>query len=145
MAVVQTSNQQHAGNVALAATGVAILTLLPVAAHQLGFLHHLPDPPSQHFASDEITESKAAHPLGIPDSLLGLVSYSATFTLLLAARRFRIARPLLKVKLSADAAAATGNSIRQVVSFGKLCSWCTGTAIATAAVVHFGRKSLEES
>ena len=137
-----TPDQRHDNNLALAATGVALLTLLPVAAHQLGFLDHLPDPPSEVFASDLITESKAAHPLGIPDSLLGLASYATTFALLLAARRVRLARPLLRAKLAADASAAAANSVRQVVTFRKLCSWCTGTALATAAIVHYGRKSL---
>ncbi len=60
-------------NIALiTATSAAILTLIPVTAHQLGRLSHLPDPPSAIFASDDITESSAAHPLGIPDGLLGL-------------------------------------------------------------------------
>ncbi len=140
--MVLTPEQQKANNVALAATGLALLTLLPVGAHQLGFLGHLPDPPGPLFASDTITESSTAHPLGIPDSLLGLASYAATFALLLAARRVRLAHPLLKAKLAADASVATANSVRQVVEFHRLCSWCTGTALATAAVVYYGRKSL---
>jgi hypothetical protein len=53
------------------AASAALVTLLPAAAHQLGCLTHLPDPPGEFFASDRITESKAAHPLGIPDGLLG--------------------------------------------------------------------------
>jgi uncharacterized membrane protein len=92
----------------------AIATLLPVAAHQLGLLNHLPDPPSRIFASDHVTESKAAHPLGIPDSLLGLGSYGVTLTLAL---------------LAAD-------------SFRKLCSWCTGTAACTAITLFAARKLL---
>ena len=137
-----TLKQRQANNAALAATGIALLTLLPVAAHQLGGLEHLPDPPGPLFDSDTITESKIAHPLGVPDGLLGLASYAATLTLLLVSRRTRLVHPLLKAKLAIDASAATANSVRQVVTFRRLCSWCTGTALATAAIVHFGRKSL---
>jgi uncharacterized membrane protein len=138
------SDQRAALNAATAACAVAMLTLLPVAAHQLGLLDHLPDPPSDLFDSDRITESKAAHPLGIPDSLLGLGSYAATLALLLASRRVRIARQLLRAKLTADSSAAAFNAVRQIVKFRRLCSWCTGTAIATAAVVHYGRKALRD-
>ena len=140
--MVLTPEQRSANTAALAVTGVALLTLVPVAAHQLGILDHLPDPPSAMFASDAITESKTAHPLGIPDSLLGLASYATTFALLLAARHIRLTHPLLKAKLAADASAAGFNAVRQVVKFRRLCSWCTGTALATAAIVHCGRKSL---
>jgi len=129
-------------NAATVACAVAVLTLVPVAAHQLGLLDHLPDPPSGLFDSDRITESKTAHPLGIPDSVLGLGSYAATLALLLASRRLRIARPLLHAKLAADSSAAAFNVVRQVVKFRRLCSWCTGTAIATAAMVYYGRKAL---
>jgi uncharacterized membrane protein len=134
--------QLHDNKAALLATGAALLTLLPVAAHQLGLLDHLPDPPGSCFASDEITESRAAHPLGIPDSLLGIGSYGITLGLLWAARQTRLVHPLVRAKLGADAAAAAANSVRQVVNFRRLCSWCTGTALATAALVHYGRKSL---
>ena len=65
----------------VAATSVALLTLVPLVAHQLGLLGHLPDPPWRVFASDHITESRAAHPFGIPDSLLGVGSYSLTLNL----------------------------------------------------------------
>ncbi len=141
--MVLTPEQRGASNAALVSTGAALLTLLPIAAHQLGFLDHLPDPRGAIFDSDTITESRTAHPLGIPDSLLGLASYATTFALLLAARRSRFAGILLKHKLTVDASAASANSIRQVIRFRRLCSWCTGTALATIAVVHFGRKSLD--
>jgi hypothetical protein len=65
----------------IAATSAAMITLLPVAAHQLGLLEHLPDPPFWIFDSDRITDSKSAHPLGVPDSALGLGSYGVTLAL----------------------------------------------------------------
>jgi uncharacterized membrane protein len=138
-------DRRLSGHLAAISCGVALASLLPVAAHQLGMLEHLPDPPGRLFDSDGITESPAAHPLGIPDSVLGIASYSATLALLYAARR-RAPLPsaLLKWKLGLDASAASANSVRQVVKFRRVCSWCTATAIATAAMVHFGRKALRD-
>lgn len=128
----------------LMATTSAVATLIPVVAHQLGALASLPDPPSSLFASNRITESKAAHPLGIPDGLLGLGSYGVTLALALLARRHPSTRKLLALKLVADGSLAGFNVLRQVISFGKLCSWCTGTAICTAAMVIAGRKVIAE-
>jgi uncharacterized membrane protein len=138
----QTSVRIHP--VLLAASAAAILTLIPVAAHQLGYLDHLPDPPGELFASDQITMSKAAHPFGVPDSLLGLGSYGVTLSLTLLARKQPKARTLLALKLAADGALASFNSIRQVVSFRKLCSWCTATALCTAVMVYAGRDLIAE-
>lgn len=122
----------------------ALGTLVPIALYQGGVLEHLPDPPGEIFNSDRITSSKTAHPLGIPDAYLGLASYSATLTLVLLARRSPGARKLLGLKLAGDAGVATFNVIRQVVSFGKLCSWCTGTALATAVMVYGGRGEIRD-
>jgi uncharacterized membrane protein len=128
-------NQTTVNPMLIASTAAALLTLLPVAAHQLGGLDHLPDPPGAIFASDEITASKAAHPLGVPDSLPGLASYSLTLTLALLAPSKPKLRKLLALKLIADGTLAGVNMVRQIVTFGKLCSWCTGTALCTAAML----------
>ena len=121
---------------------LALGTLVPVALYQSGLVDHLPDPPGDWFDSDAITSSKAAHPFGIPDSFPGLVSYGTTLGLLLASRQSKVAERLLGVKLAGDAAFAGFNVVRQVVSFRKLCSWCTGTALATALVVYGGRNAI---
>lgn len=136
--------KQDASGLLLAATSSALLTLLPVAAHQLGLLKHLPDPPGAIFASDTITESKTAHPLGVPDSLLGLGSYSLTLCLAILGRSQPKARPLLAAKLVADGSLATFNVVRQIVSFRKICSWCTGTAVCTAVMVYAGRTLIRD-
>ena len=117
---------------------IAIATLLPVAAYQLGWVKHLSDPPGDLWDSDRITGSRTAHPLGIPDALLGLASYGASLGLLIAAPRSDTARLLLPWKLGLDGAAAAFNAGRQVVKFGKMCSWCTGTGLATAGMVCLG-------
>lgn len=124
----------------------ALATLVPVALHQLGALSHLPDPPGRLFDSDRITESAMAHPFGVPDSLPGIASYSATLALILMSGRYSTARKLLAAKLVADGGAAAFNVVRQVVHFRRLCSWCTGTALMTAAMVFCGRRlSAEEA
>lgn len=126
--------------VTLSATSVAIVSLLPIALYQCHLINHLPDPPSSYFNSDGITASKSAHPFGIPDSLLGLVSYGTTLALTFAVRRSRTGPTLLRAKLLVDGGLAAINVCRQVFSFRKLCSWCTATALATAILVVAGRR-----
>ncbi|MGB9029433.1 MAG: vitamin K epoxide reductase family protein [Acidobacteriaceae bacterium] len=127
-----------------AATCAAIATLIPVAAHQLGAIDHLPDPPGSFFASDRITESSAAHPLGVPDALPGLGSYAVTLALATTAPNSPRARRLLAFKLPLDGALAGFNLARQVVSFRKICSWCTATALCTALMVFAGRQVIAQ-
>jgi uncharacterized membrane protein len=126
------------------ACGAALASLVPVVLHQLGAVAHLPDPPGKIFDSDGITESKAAHPFGVPDGLLGMGSYAATLTLLVVARRQPKARPLLAMKLAGDAAFAGFNVARQLVQFRRICSWCTVTALATGVMVCAGRNVLKD-
>jgi uncharacterized membrane protein len=135
------SSDLAASNTAIAATAGAILSLLPVAAHQIGIIKHLPDPPGCIFDSDVITESSMAHPFGVPDALLGLASYGITLGLLAATRHTAYAKPLLRAKLNVDAAAAVTNVVRQVVTFRRICSWCTATVLCTAVIVSCGRRS----
>jgi uncharacterized membrane protein len=124
---------------------MTLATLIPVALFQTGVISSLPDPPSPIFASERITTSKAALPFGVPDGLLGIASFSATLTLALMAKKSPLARKLLGAKLMLDGSAATFNVVRQVVSFGKLCSWCTGTAIAAGVMVYAGRKTVRDT
>lgn len=133
------SHEENSNGLLIAATSAAIVTLLPIAAHQVGLLAHLPDPPSSVFDSDRITDSKDAHPFGIPDSLLGLGSYGITLALVLLARKDPRAKKLLALKLIADGSVAGFNVAKQVVSFRSLCSWCTGTALCTLAMALAGR------
>jgi uncharacterized membrane protein len=124
---------------------VALGTLVPVAMYQTGLLRRLPDPPMRVFDSARITMSKAAHPLGIPDGLLGVASFSATLMLAIVARRHRRARTLLGAKLVVDASAAAFNACRQVFLFGKLCSWCMGTVLSTGVMAYAGRDAIKEA
>jgi uncharacterized membrane protein len=139
------TGSQGGDAVLLGACCVTIATLIPVTLYQTGVLSSLPDPPSRIFDSEAITTSKVAHPLGVPDGVLGLASFGTTLALILAARRSPIAKRLLGAKLTMDAAAGAFNAGRQVVSFGKLCSWCTGTAIAAGMMAYAGRDLIRET
>ncbi|QNI31943.1 vitamin K epoxide reductase family protein [Alloacidobacterium dinghuense] len=142
---VETKANAHQHALLLGACCSALATLVPVALYQTGVLSRLPDPPMSVFDSERITMSKAAHPLGIPDALLGLASFGATLTLAILARRHRTARPLLAAKIVLDASAAAFNAGRQVFSFGKLCSWCTGTAISVGVMAYAGRTTIHDT
>ncbi len=127
---------------AVACCALAIATLVPVALTQLGVINRLPDPPGSLFDSVQIVKSDAAYPLGIPDGLLGIASYAATLTLLLTANPERpVLQRLLRAKLAVDAGMAAKNVRKQVTKMGKICTWCMGTAVATAGVVYFARKA----
>lgn len=129
----------------LAGSSVAIVSLVPVALYQMKTISHLPDPPSEVFNSDAITSSGQAHPFGIPDALIGIASFGTTLALVLASRRSVTARRLLAAKLALDTTAAAFNATRQLVSFGKLCSWCTVTALAASVTAYGGRAVIQES
>jgi uncharacterized membrane protein len=131
--------------IAVAGCCLALGMLVPVALFQGEVSDSLPDPPGELWASERITLSRSAHPLGVPDSYLGLASYATTLGLLLAAEKNRSARQLLGAKLMLDAGLAVVNMARQVVSFRKLCSWCTGTALATGLIVYGGRAAMSET
>ena len=120
-------------------------SLIPVALYQTGIIENLPDPPSRFFNSEMITRSKAAHPFGVPDALLGLASFSSTFVLILIAGRSTRARKLLAVKLTLDTTAAAFNVARQLSSFRRLCSWCTMAAFGAAVTAYGGRKVIKAS
>ena len=81
-----------------------------------------------------------AHPFGIPDALPGIASYGTTLLLIRSAPECSVGRRLLGAKLLLDGGVAAFNATRQLVRFGKLCSWCMGTVAATAVMVYAGRQ-----
>ncbi len=130
--------------IAIAFCCAAITTLVPVVLVQLRVIKRLPDPPGNIFDSKRIVTSKGAYLLGIPDGVLGLGSYSVTLILLIYARPSRpLLRGLLRAKLLLDGTIAARNARRQMKKFGRICSWCMGTAAATAGVIYFARKARE--
>jgi len=129
----------------IVASCVALATLVPVALYQLKLISELPDPPLNVFDSERITMSRTAHPMGVPDGLLGFASFGTTLTLALLANRNRTAKRLLGAKLGMDVSVAAINAVRQVAEFGKLCSWCTGTALSAGVMAYAGRQSIREA
>lgn len=123
----------------------AIATLIPVSLYQLRVLRTLPDPPLALFDSVRITNSKAAHPFGIPDGPLGLASFGITLTLIvLEPKSPNLCKPL-GLKLTADAIAAAANGLRQVIQFRKLCSWCTATSLSAMLMAYVGRQQIRNA
>ncbi len=131
--------------VLLGASCLTVATLIPVLLYQTNVIRSLPDPPSPLFDSDEITKSRMAPPAGIPDSIPGLASFGTTLALVVLAKQSRVARRALGAKLLLDGSAAAFNVSRQVVGFAKLCSWCTGTALAAFVTVYAGHRIIAES
>ena len=133
----------------VAACGVAMSALVPVALFQSGAVRTLPDPSEkyfgQFFASEQITSSKDAHPFGVPDSLLGLVSYGTTLALACSAPRSRFARKALAGKLLLDGSMAAMNTWKQFAKFRRACSWCMVTAASTAVMMAAGRRYLNST
>ena len=126
------------------ATAAALATLVPVALRQFKVIRNLPDPDHHRFNSNRVVTSHKSRILGLPDSVLGLGSYSATLALVLLAPKNPIARKLVGPKLAVDTGMATVNTVRQFTTFGKLCSWCFLTVAATAAMAITGRKHLRD-
>lgn len=126
------------------ATSVALATLVPVALRQYKVIRRLPDPDHHLFNSNRVVTSRKSMYFGIPDSALGLGSYSATLALVLLASKVPAARKLVGPKLAVDTTVAAVNTVRQFTSFGKLCSWCLLTVAATAAMAIAGRKEIRD-
>jgi len=60
---------------------VGLASMTAVSLLQTGVVKHLPDPPLPCFASDKVNLSDDAFPLGIPDGLIGLLSFAANLPL----------------------------------------------------------------
>jgi len=120
----------------------ALAFLVPVLLRQLGAIDELPELPGELFDSNRIVMSKMARPLGIPDAILGLGSYSVTMVLLVSATPSRpVVRGILTAKVLLDGTLAARKARGQIKQFGRVCTWCMGTALATAGMVHFARKA----
>lgn len=98
-----------------------------IALRQLGAVKCLPDPPGSLFDSNKVVMSPQARKLlGIPDAILGLGSYGATFGLAWWDYRHpsRGSSLALSAKAALDVSQALAQSFRQWPEFGCFCSWC---------------------
>lgn len=127
---------------AITCCSAAILLLVPVVLVQSRRMRRLPELPGGIFSSTRIVRSRSAYRFGIPDGLLGLISYSITLALLLAANPSRPGvRTLLRGKLLLDGAMAAHKSRSQLKRFDRICSWCMGVSLATGGMIYFARKA----
>jgi uncharacterized membrane protein len=85
-----------------------------------------------------------AHPFGIPDSLLGMVNYGVTLATALASCESSTLRRALAAKVAFDGGLAATNTVRQIVTFRKVCFWCMGTVASSALTVWIARRLLAE-
>lgn len=106
-----------------------------VSLYQLGVLRHLPDPPLPGFDADRVNGSDEAYPLGIPDALLGLGSFTATAVLAAAGGPSRAGHtPWLPIGLAAKATADAAVAARLTcVQAFKLRAFSLWSLLATAA------------
>jgi uncharacterized membrane protein len=127
-----------------AATGlslVATAALGIVHAYQTGLLTRVPEPRLSVLGADEVDASgEAYHSFGTPDAGLGIVSYGITLALIGAGTEKRAEErpwlPLLSAgKVLADAAGGGYLFAEQVTKHGRVCSWCTLSALASLVTV----------
>ena len=99
----------HRGVVATSLFSVSVLGV--VALFQTGFLKHLPNLKLPHFDAEKVHGSAKAYSIfGIPDSLLGMVSYSVTGSL--AGLEERSPSVLTKVALAGKTGFDLANAVR---------------------------------
>lgn len=127
-----------------AATGLSLLAtaaLGVVHAYQTGLLTRVPEPRLSVFGADEVDASgEAYHSFGTPDAGLGIVSYGITLALIGAGTEKRAQeRPWLPLlvagKVLSDAASGSYLFAEQVTKHGRICSWCTVSALASLVTV----------
>lgn len=110
--------------VALSLAGASNMGL--IAAHQLGIVRHLPDPPIRGFNADRVTTSSAAYPFGIPDATIAVGALALNVVLACAggARRARRS-PWLPVAAAAHAGVqAAAAAVYFTLMPTKVKAWC---------------------
>jgi uncharacterized membrane protein len=96
-----------------------------IALYQTGVLKRLPDPPG--FDSARVITSPEARRFGVPDGLLGLISYGITAALAAAGPS-----KALTAKVTADAAVAAKLTWDEWTKDHAFCFWCLLATAATA-------------
>ncbi len=134
-------NASNADKTAAALTIVSLSTLLLIAAYQTGLIDRLPEPRAKFLAANRIHRSKLAYPyFGIPDSLLGIASYTTTLSLLRASQRARGdshpgARVLAGLKATFDVVSAANLTRKSWVTFRAFSLYSLMIAGATISVL----------
>ena len=116
-------------------------------------MKHLPDPPLPCFESDKVNLSPTAFPLGIPDGILGLLSFAVNLPLAAYGRPDRTRRlPWLPVlgtaKALVDALVSAWYFYQMPVHEKAWCPYCIVSAFANFGILALalpeGRRALAE-
>ncbi|CAN5812087.1 hypothetical protein BH11MYX3_BH11MYX3_20870 [soil metagenome] len=111
--------------VAAVAAGLVVDFAL-IGMRQYGVIRHLPDPPG--FDSNAVTTSRAAYPLGIPDSALALVGLGGIIALATARGTARTGRPpMFDIGLGVATAVGAGGAtyfLNTMRRQRRICAYC---------------------
>jgi len=110
---------------------------------QYGVLRRLPDVPLRGFDANAVTTSRAAYPLGIPDSALAVIGCGALIALATAHGSARSGRSrwldrALAAGVAAGAAGAVGY-LASMARLGRVCVYCVTGAAALLSLVPLVR------
>ncbi len=120
----------------IGASVVGMASMTAVTLLQTGLIKHLPDPPIKGFNSDQVTLSRTAFALGVPDGTLSLASFAANIPLA-AAGGFEGGRRPSWLPIAASAKAG----VESIVSAWYLrrekawCSYCLAAAVANFTIL----------
>jgi uncharacterized membrane protein len=106
-----------------------------LAAHQLGLVRHLPNPPPDRlFDSDRVSGSGEAYWIGsTPDTTIGIANYAVSAWM--APRGGR----LWQAKLAVDAAYSLVLAVEQPLLYRRLCWYCLTVTGFSVAAYRFAR------
>jgi len=114
---------------------------------QYGVIRHLPDPPIRGFDSNGVLTSRAAYPLGIPDSALAVTGLGAVIALATAGGSS--ARPRWLDRLlglgAAGGAAGAVYYLAQMVAQKRACAYCIVSAAGMFAIAGMTARGLSAS
>lgn len=90
-------------------SAVAAANMAVIGSKQLGFVHHLPDPPIRGFHADRVTAAPEACIFGIPDAPLAVLSLAANIPIALAGGGTRaVEHPWLPLAAASKSLAEAG-------------------------------------
>ena len=120
----------------LSALGLALMAT--TGLRQAGVIRHLPDPPIRGFRADAVATSSIAYPLGIPDSLLGVIAFTPDLLAATIGRdRFRRNPRLalgLGLRSAVAALVASWHLIQMPTRVRAWCAYCLVADLATWAI-----------
>lgn len=128
------------GIIGLSLVGMGAMAV--VSLFQTGMVEHLPDPPLENFASDEVNSSDTAYAMGVPDGTMSLASLAANVPLAAFGGENRHETmplvPLAAAAKSVAEAAVAGWYFYQMAAVEK--KWCAYCIVG--ALTNFGIAAL---